>query len=159
MVIINPITNEAINSNGKFFLLVNADPAFSPIGIIPISAPSKNNANPMIVNNELTINVNVIPSPKGVIVQFKIRTISAIGPIDTNVSLIFSNNFYSPNFTQTILIFNVSHGRLIIAKREFSKKNSRWIQNYKDVILYPLALIAFFFDSSHPFSSPAFCSL
>ena len=99
-----------------------------------------------------------------------------------NKCLIFSNNFYSPNFTQTILIYHVNQGWLItakqeflpknscreikymeviyfpIAKREFSKKISRRIQNYKDVILYPLALIAFFFDSSHPFSSPSFCS-
>ena len=100
MVIINPITKAAINKRGRFFLDVNAEPAFSPIGIIPMSAPSKNKANPTIVKIALTIKVNVMPSPSGVIVQFKRRTIKAIGPIDVAVSFIFSNNYVS-----SILLF------------------------------------------------------
>lgn len=85
----NPKTNPAIITINILFDFAIFDPIILPIGVIPISTPTKNIESPIIIARDPIRNLIIKGVSRGVNVKFNISTITVIGITEYKTSLSF----------------------------------------------------------------------
>ncbi|ABS40583.1 hypothetical protein CBF_3019 [Clostridium botulinum F str. 230613] len=102
--IINPSIKPEITIFHILFVFAMIDPIKLPIGVIPISTPSKKIDNPIIIRPAPMRNLEINVMLRGVKVKFSINTITIIGrtAYDTSFNLETNSFKYNTSFLSTI---------------------------------------------------------
>ena len=75
-----------VSMNHTLRFLVRVEPSFSPTGTIPISVPARKSESPIMSITPPRMKFHSLSVPNGVMVKFRIRTITIIGSTEISVS-------------------------------------------------------------------------